>query len=210
MKKVSICILMLLALTMVLSACMSPAEREFRAMSAVAQMEGIKNISWKTTIRDNSEELLVVFSETEAGRCFTKNSGGQMLNCGDDTDHANLKGLSLFCGHFPFPYLPALEKCTIEKVEGKERMFRITEAGSSLVWDVTFDPEGRITEITIRDPYRQLLNCKYTSWTKTEGGAQFPAVCKEEFAYLTREIRYSDWKINLPEDQVSKFSTKKK
>ena len=56
MKKTTLYSLLTIALAALLSACMSQAEKEFRSMSAVSQMEDVKNILFQTVGSEGKKE----------------------------------------------------------------------------------------------------------------------------------------------------------
>lgn len=208
MKKTVLYSLLTLALAALLSACISQAEREFRSMSAVSQMEDVKNIHWMESTDKSQQGLIAVFGEKPAGFFYVVNE--KSPKCGHyDQEYMSFP---LFNMLSPVIYLPGLKGWNFEKVGEKENTFRLTRRKENdrldTIVEIAFDPAGRLLSCQISEngfAQEKIGTLKVTEWVKING-KEFPARAESAFAN-GREIswQYTGWQFNLPADRVQKL-----
>ncbi|MBO5958858.1 MAG: hypothetical protein J6Q65_01925 [Lentisphaeria bacterium] len=195
--------LLTIALAVLLSACMTQAEKDFRAMSAVRQMEDVKNISWSE--KQGSFQVIYFVSFGERPVALYTAQLGKGKNCGE-FEPGIVKVLPFF--HMPSPIIsiPGLDRCRYEKIPGKENTFLLTpRSGNGYPAQVTFDAEGRIAEVKFISTQQ---SCEITvtvkRWNKT-AGKDLPEQLVVKTPIRTEEWICSDWKIDQTEPAVRKI-----
>lgn len=202
MKKSGTYSLLILALAMVLSACMAPGEKAFRSMSAVSQMEDIRNIRWSESGEQLKVDYFASFDEEPVALYHA--NGVKETRCGAYAIDV-LKNSPFFNMHTPIIYLPGLEQWNIEKLEDKENTFRLTKEKQIYTIDVVFDQLGRISSFKLSSPDApDILSVEVKMWKKIDGKT-FPVHSVVGYANRKTEWKYSDWAFNLPADKVQKI-----
>lgn len=209
MKKTALYSLLTIALAALLSACMSQAEKEFRSMSAVNQMEDVKNILFvveSVGAKKEKWENIAVFGEEPTGFFCTLNGDSFKSGFYDQ----KFMDFPLFNITFPIIYLPGLKGWDFEKVNGKEKTFRLTrrERNERLntVVEIAFDPAGRLLscQISEQGSTSPLLSLKITEWVKING-KEFPVMSENSYDWRKTSLKYTGWQFNLPADEVQKI-----
>ena len=211
MKKTVLYSLLTLALAALLSACISQAEREFRSMSAVSQMEDVKNILFVTEVAEAKKEQwddFVTFSGKPTAFFYVTDE--KTPKCGFyDLEYMSFP---LFNMLSPVIYLPGMKGWNFEKVSEKENTYRLTRRKENdrldTIVEIAFDPAGRLLSCQISEngfAQEKIGTLKVTEWVKING-KEFPARAESAFAN-GREIswQYTGWQFNLPADRVQKL-----
>ena len=211
MKKTVLYSLLTLALAALLSACMSQAEREFRSMSAVSQMEDVKNILFVTEVAEAKKEQwddFVTFSGKPKPTAFFYVTDGKTPKCGFYA--LDFMDFPLFNVLSPLIYLPGLEGWNFEKVSEKENTFRLTRRKENerldTIVEIAFDPAGRLLSCQISEQGSSgpLMTLKVTEWVKING-KEFPAASENSYDWRKVRFKYTGWQFNLPADKVQKL-----
>lgn len=210
MKKTALYSLLTIALAALLSACMSPAEKEFRSMSAVSQMADINNITFQsaTKLEGDTEQwgTIAIFGEEPAGFFYLTGPRSHKSGFYDQ----DFMDFPLFNALSPIIYLPGLEGWDFEKVNGKERTFRLTRRKNNdrldTIVEIAFDPAGRLLscQISEQNSSKPLMTLKVREWVKING-KEFPAVAEGSYDWRKIEFKYTGWQFNLPADEVQKI-----
>ena len=209
MKKTAFYSLLTITLTALLSACISQAEKEFRSMSAVSQMEDVKNILFVTEnveAKKEKWENIAVFGEEPTG--FFCMTSGDSFKSGF-YDQA-LMDFPLFNIMSPIISLPGLKGWNFEKINGRERTFRLNRRKGNdrldTIVEISFDPAGRLLscQISEQGSSSPLLTVKFTKWVKVNG-KEFPAASVNSYDWRKTSLKYTGWQFNLPADKVQKI-----
>lgn len=201
MKKYGTYSVIALAIACVLSACMSPAEKEFRTMSAVQQMADVQNLYWTESQDKLSVDYFASFGQ-EPIALYNAKIGKSVKS--DVYDLSVLNLYPFFNANSPVIHLPGLDQWTIEKVEEKENTFRLKNADQFYVIDVVFDPQGRLSMFKMSDPRTPaFFSVQVKAWEKVNS-KEFPSRTVVNYSGNKKEWKYS-WKYNLPENEVQKI-----
>ena len=208
MKKTALYSLLTIALAALLSACMSQAEKEFRSMSAVSQMEDVKNIHWTESVEKCQQGLIAVFGEKPAGFFYVEHE--KMPKSGF-YDQAYMD-FPLFNMLSPVIYLPALKNWNFEKVTKKNNTFRLIRRKENdrldTIVEVTFDPAGRLLSCQISEngfTQEKIAVIEVTEWKKING-KEFPTRAEVATANGRKNSwQYAGWQFDLSEDEVQKI-----
>ncbi|MBR3708240.1 MAG: hypothetical protein IKM17_04420 [Lentisphaeria bacterium] len=209
MKKTTLYSLLTIALAALLSACMSQAEKEFRSMSAVSQMEDVKNILFQTVGPEEKKEKwenIAVFGEDPTGFFHMIHVDSSKSGFYDQA----FMDFPLFNVMSPIISLSGLEGWDFEKVNGKERTFRLNRRKGNdrldTIVEIAFDPAGRLLscQISEQGTSSPLLTMKVTKWVKVNN-KEFPAESENSYDWRKARFKYTGWQFNLPADEVQKI-----
>ena len=209
MKKTTLYSLLTITLAALLSACMSQAEKEFRSMSAVNQMEDVKNILFvveSVEAQKEKWENIAVFGEDPTGFFHMIHVDSSKSGFYDQA----FMDFPLFNVMSPIISLSGLEGWDFEKVNGKERTFRLNRRKGSdrldTIVEIAFDPAGRLLscQISEQGSSSPLLTMKVTKWVKVNN-KEFPAESENSYDWKKNSLKYTGWQFNLPADEVQKI-----
>ncbi len=178
-------------------------------MSAVSQMEDVKNIHWTESVKDIQVGHIAIFGGKPAEFTYTIRHKEPR-----SFFHKYIMEFPLFNLFSPVFILPGLKGWEIEKIEERENTFRLIDRRKKSALDATdieirFDSAGRLLSCQYSDTEECLCTITVMEWVKVNG-KEFPA--RAEFAYIPgrKELwSYTNWQFNLPEDEVRKIIEEK-